>query len=100
MKTLVYAALALAIILVPAAALAVNAPSCAACSPGCDKTCPTPAYDRTPVCTITPTVANPTAVSCVDPWSDCGAFCKAGQLSPGWPFGWHADYWLRPDSNF
>lgn len=30
----------------------------------------------------------------------CGAFCEAGQVSPGWPYDWCDQYWLRPDSNF
>lgn len=39
--------------------------------------------------------ADPTA----EQWARCGAFCHAGQVSPGWPHGWDAQYWLRPDSN-
>lgn len=30
----------------------------------------------------------------------CGAFCQAGQQSPGWPYNWQSQYWLRPDTNY
>ena len=32
--------------------------------------------------------------------ASCGAFCEAGQVTPGWPYNWCDEYWLRPDSNF
>lgn len=30
----------------------------------------------------------------------CGAFCQAGQLSPGWPYNWCSEYWVRPNTNY
>ncbi|MCE5197795.1 MAG: hypothetical protein ABFD54_18380 [Armatimonadota bacterium] len=63
--------------------------------------CPAPAWDRTPVCEVqTPSGICPPGVPRVDPWVGCGAFCQASQLSPGWPYGWQSEYWLRPNSNF
>ena len=102
MKTLVYVAVVLAVMLVSAAAFAANTPCCTANTnscPSCGAGCNTPAYDRTPICYPASSGSGPCCIP-VDPWKQCGAFCTAGQLSPGWPFGWHASYWLRPDSNF
>jgi len=36
----------------------------------------------------------------VAPAGTCGAFCAAGQVSPGWPYNWCDEYWLRPNSNY
>ena len=30
----------------------------------------------------------------------CGTFCSAGQAAPGWPYGFHDEYWLRPNTNY
>lgn len=66
--------------------------------------CPAPAWDRTPVCVEQPATTCPpgtTVYRTVDPWDAmCGAFCQSGQIPVGWPYGWSAPYWLRPDSNF
>lgn len=97
---------ALAALLISAMAVGVAADTC---YPRQDTTvcgnCPAPAYDRTPYCVE----VDPPCRTCppsprqyvqVDPWVNCGAFCAAGQLPTGWPYGWHDQYWLRPDSNF
>ncbi len=68
--------------------------------------CAAPAWDQTPVY-IQPQGRGPFAAPpprpdyvAVDPWSAlCGAFCEAGQVPVGWPYGWTDEYWLRPDSN-
>lgn len=49
-----------------------------------------PQYTLTPIPEACCEVAPPT----------CGAFCEAGQVTPGWPYNWCDEYWLRPDSNF
>ena len=67
--------------------------------------CPAPAWDRTPIYVQQPNdVYQPPTVTVnawrVDPWVKCGAFCAAGQIPVGWPYGWNAEYWLRPNTNF
>ena len=54
-----------------------------------------------------PTTRCPAGVPCptndlcnVVPEGTCGTFCEAGQASPGWPYNWCSEYWLRPNSNF
>ena len=83
----------------------VAQPQAKCCPPVAQPVCPScasPAWDRTPIITYPNyrTGAGPWQCTMTDPWvSPCGAFCSSGQLSPGWPYGWDAEYWLRPDSN-
>ena len=101
---LVIAALAF---MVTPAVLYADSNCCPSTTSNCKSaSCPTPAYDRTPICVIDtspsccgPMGAGPQVIQ-VDPWAKCGAFCSGGQLSPGWPYGWNSEYWLRPNSNF
>lgn len=61
--------------------------------------CQAPAWDRTPVY-VAPEGRGPAPEAlAVDPWTLCGAYCQAGQVPAGWPYGWTSQYWLRPDSN-
>ncbi|MEN6355987.1 MAG: hypothetical protein ABFD83_02755 [Armatimonadota bacterium] len=105
MKT-VYVFAFMAFVVLIASSMAAMAAECRACygQPDLSTVCPTcqaPAWNRTqceigagPCNTCPPTVVR------VDPWVRCGAFCAAGQIPPGWPYGWNAPYWLRPNSNF
>ncbi|MCE5314124.1 MAG: hypothetical protein ABFD49_08330 [Armatimonadota bacterium] len=99
--------IALAALIVSAGAVyAADCPTCYVqpnLNTVCPK-CPAPAWNRTPMCEIQPPTygcaGRGPAVIAVDPWVRCGAFCSAGQIAPGWPYGWNAPYWQRPDSNF
>lgn len=67
--------------------------------------CPAPAWDRTPIYVQAPNnpylpPTCPPQAWQADPWDKCGAFCAGGQTPVGWPWGWGAQYWLRPNSNF
>lgn len=53
-----------------------------------------------PAQTATPAQRGAGASCDVTPRGSCGAFCAAGQASPGWPYNWCDEYWLRPDSNY
>ena len=104
-QTYLIALLALAILVAPAALYAADTYcSCEGSREVC-RTCPAPAWDRTPICVqettpaCAPCGAGPKIIQ-VDPWDECGAFCAAGNIPVGWPYGWTAEYWLRPDSNF
>jgi len=106
MKAVINATFVLAILIWVSAgsyAAALYSPCCPTISPPCIAcpSCASGGYDRSPVpvqigglCGAGP------ACGCVDPWVGCGAFCTAGQLAAGWPYGWRDQYWLRPDSNF
>lgn len=48
----------------------------------------------------TPVMVCPAPCCPADEALTCGAFCAAGQVSPGWPYGWCDEYWLRPNSNY
>jgi hypothetical protein len=74
----------------------VGAGACGSCQA---QTCPTLS---TPACTgCGPIVTGYPASDCcnVAP-ARCGAFCTSGQTSPGWPYNFCSEYWLRPDSNY
>ncbi|MCE5322071.1 hypothetical protein LLG46_02010 [bacterium] len=99
-----------AIIAITAGSMSAMGAECRACygQPDLSTVCPTcqaPAWDRTPLCEVRAPACNtcpytaPTIVR-VDPWARCGAFCSAGQIPVGWPYGWNASYWLQPSSNF
>lgn len=62
--------------------------------------CNAPAWDRTPIIVQPGQRQGAGCRVAVDPWKQCGTFCSAGQIPVGWPYGWDAPYWLRPDSNF
>ncbi|MGI6295448.1 MAG: hypothetical protein ACOX3G_05115 [Armatimonadota bacterium] len=49
---------------------------------------------------VCPVVAKSTVDCCEVAPSSCGAFCQAGQQSPGWPYNWCSQYWLRPNTNY
>ena len=99
------AAVAIALLAIPAGLCAAETYSYGQGENAVCTSCPAPAYDRTPIYVqeandlYTPPTCPP-RFSKVDPWVKCGAFCAAGQLPVGWPYGWNAEYWLRPNSNY
>ena len=98
------ALVALAILAASAALYAGDAYGAATGSSEVCRTCPAPAWDRTPIYVQQPNnpycpPTTPVKAWKVDPWVRCGAFCAAGNIPPGWPYGWGAEYWLRPDTN-
>jgi hypothetical protein len=58
---------------------------------------PPASIPQQPTC---PTLRCPPVDCCEIAPQTCGAFCQAGQLSPGWPYNWCSEYWVRPNTNY
>ncbi len=104
-QTFLLVFVALAIMLAPAALFAADGCCPTGQGPQTCETCPAPAWDPSPIYVQGPNnpycpPGTPVEYWAVNPMVKCGAFCAAGNLPPGWPYGWGAQYWLRPNTNF